>query len=72
MTENFSCDDLPSAVNPITGRRFTTRYPLAVKLRRAQVPTFVPIGDGDAACRCVHPNGSGTDLRNDNFAESRT
>jgi len=65
-------DDLPSAMNPPPGCRFNTRCPLAVERCRTEVPAFVPIGDGNAACHFVHPDGSGPDIRNDNPAESRT
>jgi hypothetical protein len=30
------------------------------------------LGDGNAACQFVHPDGSGPDIRNDDSAESRT
>lgn len=65
-------DDLPSAMAPPPGCRFNTRCPLAVERCRTEVPAFIPIGDGNAACHFVHPDGSGPDIRTDNSAESRT
>jgi len=65
-------DDLPSAMDPPPGCRFNTRCPLAVERCRTEVPAFTPIGDGNAACHFVHPDGTGPDIRTDNPAESRT
>jgi len=62
-------DDLPSALDPPSGCRFRTRCPLAFDRCATEVPAHIPVGDGDAACHLVHPDGTRPDVRRP--AESR-
>jgi oligopeptide/dipeptide ABC transporter ATP-binding protein len=56
-------DDLPSALDPPSGCRFHTRCPLAFDRCITEVPQLLAIGDGNAACHLVHPDGTGPDVR---------
>ena len=56
-------DDLPSALDPPSGCRFRTRCPLAFDRCATEVPAHIPIGDGNAACHLVHPDGRRPDVR---------
>jgi len=56
-------DDLPSALDPPSGCRFRTRCPLAFDRCATEVPAHIGIGDGDAACHLVHPDGTRPDVR---------
>ena len=56
-------DDVPSALDPPSGCRFHTRCPLAFDRCVTEVPELLGIGDGNAACHLVRPDGSGPDIR---------
>jgi len=56
-------DDLPSALNPPSGCRFHTRCPLVFDRCLTEVPPLLDIGDGNAACHLVRPDGTGPDIR---------
>jgi oligopeptide/dipeptide ABC transporter ATP-binding protein len=56
-------DDLPSALDPPSGCRFRTRCPLAFDRCATEVPAHIGIGDGNAACHLVHPDGTRPDVR---------
>jgi oligopeptide/dipeptide ABC transporter ATP-binding protein len=56
-------DDLPSALDPPSGCRFRTRCPLAFDRCATEVPARIDIGDGNAACHLVHPDGRLPDVR---------
>jgi oligopeptide/dipeptide ABC transporter ATP-binding protein len=56
-------DDLPSALDPPSGCRFRTRCPLAFDRCATEVPAHIDIGDGNAACHLVHPDGRRPDVR---------
>ncbi len=64
-------DDLPSALNPPSGCRFHTRCPLAFDRCVTEVPALLEIGDGNAACHLVRPDGTGPDIRTTDTAGSR-
>lgn len=63
-------DDLPSALNPPSGCRFRTRCPLAFDRCVTEVPSLLEIGDGNAACHLVQPDGTGPDIRTTDTAGS--
>jgi len=56
-------DALPSALNPPSGCRFHTRCPLVFDRCLTEVPPLLEIGDGNAACHLVRPDGTGPDIR---------
>ena len=61
-------DDLPSALNPPSGCRFHTRCPLVFDRCLTEVPPLLDIGDGNAACHLVRPDGTGPDIRSTDTA----